>query len=348
MIGIYAHDYPAPDFEVDMGVRVWRMREPRLRYFGWILGRWRLFRVISQLARDGEIELVDVPDYQGWAAGWASLPVPVIVHLHGSASHNAREQERPLQRLSFWIENWSMRRADFYRSVSLCLARKTAELFSLMDKDIQVIYNPVEVRSYSPSSKRVLGKVVFAGTLNRNKGVIQLISVWPKVKEACTNAELHIFGKDWRMEEGRFMQEYLNSEFQHVIKQGVTFHGFVTRETVLNALITANVAVFPSLVEGFALAPMDAMSVGCPVIFTERASGPELIEHGKDGILIDPENIESIADAVIRVLKDERLAAQLGRAGWEKINGKFSQEIIMSQNEKFFMDCINRFHTERR
>ncbi|MBK9926021.1 MAG: glycosyltransferase family 4 protein [Anaerolineales bacterium] len=348
VIGIYASDYPAPDFEEDEGVKVWRMREPRLRYFGWLLGRWRLFRVIVQWAKDGEIDLVDVPDYQGWAAGWTSLPVPVIVRFSGSASHNAKELGRSLQRLIFWIENWSMRRADFYCSESLYLAAKTNDLFDLGDKYMQVIYNPVEPRPYSPPLKRVAGKVVFTGTLNRNKGVIQLLTAWPKVKEACPTAELHIFGKDWRMEDGRSMREYLNSEFQHAIKQGVIFHGFVERDAVWDALETATVAVYPSLVEGFAIAPLEAMSVGCPVIFTDRASGPELITHGKDGFLIAPQNTEAIADAIIYILRDEQVASQLGRAGWDKIKENFSTEIVMSQNEKLFMGCVERFQSKRK
>lgn len=344
VVGIYPFDYQALDYEEDQGVQVWRMRETGIPKIGWLLDRWRLYRVVAKWAENVEIDLVEVPDYQGWVAGWPALPLPVVVRYHGSASHNARELNRSLKSLYNWIERTSCRRADFHCFVSKYLAEKTRELFDLNHlDDIQVIYNPVVNRVYHPFSVRKLGMVVFAGTLNKNKGVIQLISAWSSVKKVCPHAELHLYGKDWFMDNEQSMWEYLLSHFQSVLRQNVFYHGFVPREELLHALETANVAVYPSFVEGFAMAPLEAMSVGCPVIYTNRASGPELIEHGKNGFLVDPENPEDIANAVIQVLQNSSLAEQIGRSGWEKIMAEFATDTIIPQNESFYTECIGRF-----
>src|SRR5947207_1564060 len=88
--GIYPRNYPAPDFEVDRGVQVWRLRGSHHR-LGWIPARHRLFQRIAAWAKEGSIDVVEVPDYEGWAAGWRPLPVPVVARLHGSATYFAAE-----------------------------------------------------------------------------------------------------------------------------------------------------------------------------------------------------------------------------------------------------------------
>ncbi len=69
VVGIYPPACPSPEFEDDHGVRVWRLREPVCR-FHWVVARFHLYRTVSQWARREEIDLVEVPDYEGWAACW--------------------------------------------------------------------------------------------------------------------------------------------------------------------------------------------------------------------------------------------------------------------------------------
>ena len=69
VVGVYAPTYPAPGYEEDRGVRVWRLRRPQVRG-GWVLSRLELFRRLSDWCRQGEIDLIEIPDWEGWAAGW--------------------------------------------------------------------------------------------------------------------------------------------------------------------------------------------------------------------------------------------------------------------------------------
>src|SRR5438105_11210943 len=88
VIGVYPRDYPAPDRERDAGVEVLRLREPRMK-FGWLYSRRRLYRQVADwVLRDG-VDLIEVPDYQGWAAGWRRLPAPVVARVHGTLAYFA-------------------------------------------------------------------------------------------------------------------------------------------------------------------------------------------------------------------------------------------------------------------
>src|SRR5437016_2345961 len=113
VVGIYPVKDTAPAYEEDQGVRVWRLRNYSFR-FGWVASRFRLYRQIASWSRRGEIDLVEVPDYEGFAAGWPVLPVPVMTRLHGSSSYFATELGQPIIRNQFRLERSSLQRSDFW------------------------------------------------------------------------------------------------------------------------------------------------------------------------------------------------------------------------------------------
>lgn len=89
------------------------------------------------------------------------------------------------------------------------------------------------------------------------------------------------------------------------VGKSIHFHGHVERAELVAALQRAGLDVFPSSAEAFALAPLEAMAYGCPTIYSQRGSGPELIENGRDGLLIEPDQPHEIAGAIVRVLTDD-------------------------------------------
>jgi glycosyltransferase involved in cell wall biosynthesis/GT2 family glycosyltransferase len=337
VIGIYAEE----GYAEDAGVRVWRLRSARGR-FGWIADRRALYRTIAQWSRAGEIDLVEVSDWGGAAAFWPQLPVPVVARVHGSATYYAAEMNQPVPWMTGLLERRSMRRADFWCSVSQYAAAQTQKIFGLRAGAHAVLYNPVtlpaDVQHVLPAGRRV----VFTGTLTPKKGVVSLIKAWPAVRAACPDAELHLLGKDGRTDAGDSMQSFLQLQLDASTAPSVVLHGHVGREAVLKQLRESRVAVFPSYSEAFALAPIEAMGCGCPTIYSRRSSGPELIRDGQDGLLIDPDRPQEIAQAIVRVLTDDKLAAALSAGGAHRVRERFSLETLVKENEEFYNCCIGR------
>jgi glycosyltransferase involved in cell wall biosynthesis len=342
VVGVYPPSYPASDYEEDEGVRVWRLREPEFR-LGWVPARRALYRQIEEWSAAGEIDIVEAPDYQGYTAGWPALPVPVVVRLHGSASYFAAETGRSIKRTAFWIESRALKRADFWCSVSRYTAERTKAIFDLETGPHAVLYNPVDADDPVRSLHRSGTRILFTGTLTAKKGIIPLIRAWPRVLERRRDAELHVFGKDGRAEDGGSMRSHLESLLPRGARASVVFHGHVPRRTVIENLHSARAAVFPSYAEAFALAPLEAMAAGCPTIFTVRGSGPELIEDGRDGLLVDPDREDEIAGAIVSLLSDDALARRLSSAGRRRVKQAFSLPAVVARNEEFFADCIREF-----
>jgi glycosyltransferase involved in cell wall biosynthesis len=338
VVGVGRRDYQAPDYEVDRGVHVWRLREHPHR-FGWVADRYELFRVVASWSRRREIDLVEVPDCGGWAAGWPPLRVPVITRLHGSATYFFAETGRPVKRTSFWLERAAFNRADAWCTVSRYTAERTRHLFGSQRGAGALLYNPVE---QCLETRPLAGSqdVVFAGTLTAKKGIISLVRAWPRVLDAYKGARLHIFGKNGAAPGGGSMQAYLRAQLDDQAAKTLVFHGHVTREQLFRAYQGARLAVFPSYAEGFALAPLEAMACGCPVIYTRRGPGPELIRDDRDGLLVDPDQPEEIGAAIVRLLADDQAATCLGQAGQSRARD-FSLPVLVPQNEAFYTSCLD-------
>ncbi len=346
VIGMYSWSHLAPEYEEDQGVQVWRIRRPRPRW-GWLWGRYRIFRAVSKWSRNQEIDLVEVADYSGAAAKWPKLPVPVIIRLHGSATYFAKELNRKIKNIDYWLENSSLKRADFVCSVSQYTAKQTQRAFNLPLNSVAVLYNFVESTPPQVDQTRSNEKVVFSGTLTSKKGIISLIKAWRTVLTERKDAQLHIYGKDVLSEANSLIRQTVCKEIEAIQKDSVYFHGHVPREEVLDALLQARLGVFPSYAESFGLAPAEAMAAACPTIYTERGCGGELVRDHKDGLLIDPDKPEQIAEAILRLLQDDSFATQLGTAGQDRIREKFSPAVLMPQNIAFYHNCIAIFSLRR-
>lgn len=346
VVGIYAPGEADSAPQFDQGVEVWRLPRPSSR-LGWMAARYRVFRQVTSWASRGLIDLVECPDWEGWTACWPRLSVPIVARLHGSSSYFSAELGLHRRASVFWLERAALRRADFWCSVSRYTARKTAELFQAPASPTAVIYNSVEIPEESESNPRDPNDVVFSGTLTAKKGVYPLVRAWARVHQSHPAARLHLYGKDTTRPGGPSERSALLEELPPPVRPSVVFHGHQPREQLLQHLRRARLAVFPSFAEAFAMAPLEAMAQACPTIYSTLGSGPELIDDGVDGILVDPAHPPALAAAIGRLLDDPAFAARLGEAGRAKVLRRFSTGAILQSNLQFYEECRHTFLRRR-
>ncbi len=153
--------------------------------------------------------------------------------------------------------------------------------------------------------------ILFVGTLEPRKNLARLITAYGQMRRHTgLPHQLVIAGKPGWLYQGIYEQ---------VVKEGlsenVRFIGFVADEDLPALYTLADLLAFPSLYEGFGLPPLEAMACGTPVVASNRSSLPEAV--GPAGLLVDPEDIDALADALARVLGNASLRvrlADLGRA----------------------------------
>jgi glycosyltransferase involved in cell wall biosynthesis len=148
--------------------------------------------------------------------------------------------------------------------------------------------------------------VVFVGRLERRKGIDLLMQAARRFLTSDLDVQLIIAGRDvegWTQR----CSEILPGE----TLDRIHFLGEVADATRDKLLAKAYCLVFPSRYESFGLVPLEAFVHGVPVIASRSGAIPEVVEHEKCGLLFDPENPDSLADCVVRLLGESELRQRL-------------------------------------
>jgi glycosyltransferase involved in cell wall biosynthesis len=177
-----------------------------------------------------------------------------------------------------------------------------------------VFFEPVDtaavaqVRRQHGSDRPLL---LYVGRRDPNRNLVPLIRTVGLLRERGVQAVLLVAGRrDPRYPEPEQVVDELR------LQQSVKFLGFVELPDLRILYRAASVLVFPSFYEGFGLPPLEAMASGTPVVCSARASIPEVV--GDAAVFVEPDQPESIASGVQRVLGDSALRAELVRRGGER------------------------------
>lgn len=179
--------------------------------------------------------------------------------------------------------------------------------------------------------------ILFIGRINfAEKGIGFLLSALPDIIKAVPGVNLVIIGGGGESERIRKLIESLaiGSHVQLVGQQS-----FARLPEYLNA---ADVLVVPSVwSEHFGQVTIEAMSAGVPVVTSDVGGLPEINLHGETGLVVPSANSGAIAEAVIRLLRDEQLQKQYGSAGRRRVQENYTYEVLVKKFLEIIKNAAN-------
>jgi len=189
-----------------------------------------------------------------------------------------------------------------------------------------------------PTAPRVPGRIVATTSADTPmKGLVPLLEAVAKLRTE-RDVELVVVG---RPKEGGLAARTIA---RLGLEGAVRFVSGVAESELVALFGSAQVAVVPSLYEGFSLPAIEAMACATPLVATTAGALPEVV--GPDGLTalhVAPGDAEALASAIGRVLDDERLAARLGAAGRERVLERFTWRAVAEQTVQWY-----RSHLEER
>ena len=174
--------------------------------------------------------------------------------------------------------------------------------------------NPVimPTKDSVPTSDKKEPRILFLGSLEVRKGFRDLLRAAPAVLAIVPGAKF-VFAGDGDITNARRLAAELG------ISASVTFLGFVRGESKTRELRSAAVLCLPSYDEGVPMALLEGMSNAIPVVATPVGGIPDLIRSGENGLLVSPGDIDGLARAIISLLTNPVLSADIGNAGFAYI-----------------------------
>lgn len=188
-----------------------------------------------------------------------------------------------------------------------------------------VIHDGIPVHDYEVKEKISSGRFVVAtvGRLAPYKGQDVLLQALARVKEAGVDLEAYIVGDVYADRHGH-RHSLMTLARQLSLQDQVHFTGF--KKQIQPYLQKCDVFVMPSIrPEGLGIVMLEAMAASRAVIAADGGGVREVITDGKVGLLVPPGDSKRMAEAIIRLAKDEKERNRLARNGEKKAKGEFSQ-----------------------
>jgi glycosyltransferase involved in cell wall biosynthesis len=198
---------------------------------------------------------------------------------------------------------------------------------------IDVIYYPIDLNFWKPM---VLSKpskercVIFVGRFNDpRKNVEMLLKAFSIVCAKQNFIRLKIVGGN-TTPKIQNLCEILN------IKDKVDFYDFLPKEKIFYLLNQSDFFVLPSFQEGLCIAAIEAMACGLPVVSTYCGGPEDFVIHNETGILVENDNAEALADAILNLLQNDSMLKHLTEKSIDMIRSNFSKEVFKNKFENIF------------
>lgn len=249
------------------------------------------------------------------------------------------------QLFGLWLLDWVTNKTI---AVSGSVAKFLINKGITRPEKIAVIYNGIEEtkkgqlkKAKNETKETVIG---FVGSLTKRKGVEYLIKAISILKEQGLKVKGVIVGEG----EERKRLEALSKKLK--IDKIIEFKGLVEDPALIYP--TFNIYVQPSLDEAFGIAALEAMSFGLPVIASNVGGLRELLDLKSDkidnkspyikteyGLLIPPENEMALVEAILKLIKDKKLAQELGKKAAERAK-EFSAKRMVRETEEVYCRVV--------
>jgi phosphatidylinositol alpha-1,6-mannosyltransferase len=167
--------------------------------------------------------------------------------------------------------------------------------------------------------------VVSVSRLVLKNGIDRLLRAFPAVLREVPDAALLLVGDG----EDRAALERLAAELGAAAR--VRFVGAVAHAEVARYLRLGEVFARPSLSEGLGTAFLEAMAAGLPVVGTRTGGIPDFLTDGRTGLFCDPDRADTIAAAVVRLLREPGLARSIGQAGRALVSERYRWEAVAAK-----------------
>ncbi len=278
---------------------------------------------------------------------------PDVVHLHGihadlhgtlaarssqtpviQSRHNDDPFRRrfPINRLNQWLGNY----ASKVIAISHHLERFVVDIERISANKVQTIHYGLHPSETQPAlTKQQFGldpnrtTIGFVGRLIEQKGVSYLLQAFAKLCEEH-DLQLLIVGDGNKAIELKAHAQKLG------LTERIVWLGWQTNAAQFMHLM--DIVMIPSQWEGFGLVALEAMNAQKPIIASRVSALPEIIQHQETGLLVAPGDVDSIANAMKRLMTTPDLQHTYGQAGFARLQTQFSVEKMATAHANLYRE----------
>jgi glycosyltransferase involved in cell wall biosynthesis len=260
------------------------------------------------------------------------IGLPFVVTVHGLDAYFA-EQTGP--RIGKWCERISK---QVYESASkvICISEKVRErVTEIAHARTTVVYNGVDPTLFAPSAENQSSPFVLSvGNLIPIKGHASLLRAFSRISPSAPTWSLEIIGEGPQRGE----LEGLASNLR--ITDRVRFRGREDRDEVAVAMQRCSIFALPSIYEALGCVYLEAMACGKPAIGCRDQGIDEIVQHGRNGLLVSPGCESGLADALAMLSENEELRRRIGSGARQTVLSRHTLAHQATQLAQIYQECV--------
>ncbi len=315
-------------------------------------------KVLETLEKKIDI-IHNTSDYNGIVIPAPGKKIPVIATIH----HPYLQEKKIYRANSNYIDYFKYtlnrnidylefncrhlcKEADKLIAVSNYTAKSIMAEYGISSNKISVIPNAVDIDKFNPEingtdirKKLNLGNekiILFVGRLDFQKGIEFLISAFSEVIKDFPDVKLIVVG------DGPLKNRIKYIIYEHDLSKSVFLMGHATDEDLPKIYAASDLFVVPSLMEGFGIVYIEAMSCGKACIGTSIGGVEDVIVNGYTGILVPPANSDAISQAIKTLLSDESMLKKFGKEGRKWVLKNFTWGKVASQTLRVYSEALSK------
>lgn len=303
-------------------------------------GIYQMFRLALFLRRGG-YQIVHTHDLYANVLGIPAARIariPVIISSQRDLGHLDLYQSRR----RIWLRRLQKLSTAVLTNANAVREAVLAEDHFVPEK-VRVIYNGVDLerfrhrsqdRSWLAPNGNQERWIVLVGNMHGDvKGHPVLIAAAEAVVREFSDVRFLLAG------DGQRRKDFEEQTRRLGIRKHFLFLG--RRDDVPRILSCSDIAVLPSKAEGLPNAVLEYLAAGLPTVASRVGGNAEIIEDGKTGLLVPPEDSSALAAAILRLLRNPGVAADLGRHGQDFVAAEFSFERLIEKTDQMYTELLH-------
>ncbi len=308
-----------------------------------------LRRVILKIHEQTPVDIVEVPEYNGLASELRPpLPFPVVVHFHTPTvlvdEYNAAQSNR---RRKQWyaFEKRSCVNAAGFRCPSTALKNEILQRYCIAEQKISIIRHPFHTVYFDTINKRQKNEtinILFVGRLERRKGAEIILRNIRRIL-SLDHRLCFSFAGEHAIDNSHQYRSAIERSLSEQEGKRIFFLGPVKREKLPVLYCRSNMLLFPSLFENAPFTLLEAMAARLPIVAANTGGIPELIRHGKTGLLFNPQQPEELLSQIRLIIENPETAALYARNAYQELINEFNPVKIATRVNDFYASIIHEF-----
>ena len=266
------------------------------------------------------------------------VPLVSTIHATEAGRHSgwvSGRTNRQVHSVEWWLANES----DALIACSASMRDEVTRLFGPGLPDVQIIHNGIDVDIWPYAERtRTQGpaELLFAGRLEYEKGVQDLLAALPRIRRTHPGTTLTIAGDgtqyDWLVDTAR----------RHRVSRAVRFLGGVGHDELVDLMHRCDAIVLPSRYEPFGIVALEAAATGAPLVVSTAGGLGEAVVAPVTGLTFTPGDVAGLTAAVRSCLSDPVQTAARARRARARLTAEFSWREVAERTSGVYLSAKRR------